>query len=125
MLDELAGFDVAVVGHAILLLLDAQNVGGALDAGEENLAIIGLKEFRQGLDALDDHQQIILIAKREDGVNEIMAGALLFQIDFETVGEEGEEVTFNMSNSYIVRVNSGFRNTFLLSLKSQSFETLI
>ena len=44
----------------VLLLLDAQDVGGALDAGEQVLAVVGVEEFAERLDAADDHQQIVL-----------------------------------------------------------------
>ena len=50
-LDEDAGIDIAVVGAAVLLLLDLEDVGGALDAGEKVLAVIGVEELRQRLDA--------------------------------------------------------------------------
>src|SRR3954469_9203339 len=35
----------------VLLLLDAENIAGALDAGEQILAVLGLEEFAERLDA--------------------------------------------------------------------------
>ena len=60
------------IGLAVLLLLDAENVGGALDAGEEVVAVIGVEELRQRLDALHDQHEIILVAEREDGIDQVM-----------------------------------------------------
>ena len=77
-LEELVDVDVAIMGAAILLLLDLEDVGGPLDAGQKILAVVGLEEFRQRRDALDDHQQIVLIAKREHGVDQVVPGALFF-----------------------------------------------
>ena len=91
-LDEPDLLHVAVIGAAILLFLDLQDVGGALDTGQQIPAIVGVEELRQRLDALDDHQQVVLIAEREDGVDQVMPRALVFQVDFEAVGEEGEQV---------------------------------
>ena len=50
----------AAVGLAVLLLLDAQDVGGALDAGEQVLAVVGVEEFAERLDAAHDQQQVVL-----------------------------------------------------------------
>ena len=75
-----------------LLLLCLEDVGGAAIAGEEVLAVVGIEEGAQGLDAAHDHQQIVLAGQGEHGVDEVMAGALVAQVDFEAVGEEGEEV---------------------------------
>ena len=40
----------AVIGFAVLLLLDAQDVGGALGAGDQVFAIVGVEEFSQRID---------------------------------------------------------------------------
>ena len=37
--------------------------------------------------------------KREDGVDQIVPGALLAQLDFQAVGEEGEEVDATMRSA--------------------------
>ena len=44
------------------------------------------------LDAAHDHQEIVLAGQREHRVDQIVPRALVAQIDFEAVGEEGEEV---------------------------------
>ena len=38
------------------------------------------------------HADEIIITQREDGVDDVMADALIAEVDFEAVGEEGEEV---------------------------------
>ena len=76
----------------VLLLLDAQDVGGALDAGEQVLAVVGVEEFAERLDAAHDHQQVVLAAEREHGVDQIVPRALLAQLDLQAVGEESEQV---------------------------------
>ena len=77
---------------AVLLLLGAQDVGGAAIAGEQVLAILGVEQSPERLDAADDHQKIVLAGQREDRVDEIMPRALVAEVDFQAVGEEGEEV---------------------------------
>ena len=77
---------------AVLLLLGAQDVGGAAIAGEQVLAVVAVEQRAQRLDAADDHQQIVLARQREHRVDQIVPRALVAQIDFEAVGEEGEEV---------------------------------
>ena len=78
----------AVIGLAVLLLLDPQNVRGALGAGEQILAVVGIEKFAERLDAANDHQEIVLAFKGEHGVDEIVPSALLAQLDFEAIGEE-------------------------------------
>ena len=73
----------------VLLLLDADDVGGALVAGEQVLAVLGVEEFSQRLDAADDQQEVILAFERENGINKIVPSALFAELAFETVGEEG------------------------------------
>ncbi len=41
---------------------------------------------------LDDQREVVLAAEREHGVDQVVARALVAEEDFETVGEEGEEV---------------------------------
>ena len=48
-----------VVGLRVLLLLDAQDVGGAAIAGEEVPAVLGVEEAPERLDAADDHQEVV------------------------------------------------------------------
>ena len=79
------------IGLAVLLLLDGEDVGGALVAREQVLAVLGREELAERLDALHDEDEIVL-AEREHGVDQVVARALFAEVDFEAVGEEGEEV---------------------------------
>ena len=78
----------------VLLLLDADDVGRALVAGEQILAVLGVEEFAQRLDPADDEQEIVLAFQREYGIDEIVPRALLAQLHFEAVGEELKKVIF-------------------------------
>ena len=51
------GVGLADIFAGVLLLLDAQDVGGALGAGEQVLAVLGVEEFAERLDAADDEQR--------------------------------------------------------------------
>ena len=73
----------------VLLLLDGEDVRRALGAGEQVLAVVGVEEFSERLDAADDHQEIVLASEREHGIDQIMPRALLAELNFQTVGEEG------------------------------------
>ena len=76
-----------VIACAVLLLLDAQDVDGALGAGEQIGAVLGVEEFSQRVDALDDHQEVVA-AEREHRVDQIVPRALIAQMHLEPVGEE-------------------------------------
>ena len=80
---------------AILLFLGSQDVGGAAIAGEQVLAVLGFEQFSERLDPADDHEQIVLPRQREHRVDEIVPRALFAEVDFQAVGEEGEEVCLN------------------------------
>ena len=75
----------------VLLLLDADDVGRTLVAGEQVLAVLGIEEFAKRLDAADDEQEIVLAFEREHGVDQIVPRALLAELDFEAVGEKSEQ----------------------------------
>ena len=77
---------------AVLLFLGAQDVGGAAIARKQVLAVFGFEQFSERLDPADDHEQIVLARQREHRVDEIVPRALFAQVDFQAVGEEGEEV---------------------------------
>ena len=83
------GIGGAGVAHLVLLLLDAEDVAGALDAGEQDGAVVGLQELGQRLDALDDQRQVVLAGEREDRVDQIVPRALVPQVHLQPVGEEG------------------------------------
>jgi len=72
-----------VIGGAVLLLLDAQDVRRALGAGEQARAVIGAKEFAERFDAADDEKQIVLAFALlgEDRIDEVVARALIAKLD--------------------------------------------
>ena len=74
-----------------LLLLRRQNVRRALVAREQVRAVFGFQERVERFDARDDADEIV-VAEREDRVDEIVALALVAELDLEAIGEEGEEV---------------------------------
>ena len=78
--------------RAVLLFLGAQDVGGAAIAGEQVLAVLGVEQAPERLDAADDHEEIVLAGQREHRVDQIVPRALVAQVDLQAVGEEGEEV---------------------------------
>src|SRR5262249_60553477 len=82
----------AVEGRAVALLLDAQDVGGALRTGEQIPAIVAVEEFSQRLDPADDQDEVILVLQRKHRIDEIVTRALLAQLDLEAIGEEDEEI---------------------------------
>ena len=82
------GIGRAGIFALVLLLLDAEDVGRALVAGEQVLAVVGVEEFSQRLDAADDQQQIVLAFEREHRIDEIVPRALLAQLDFQAIGKK-------------------------------------
>ncbi len=74
-----ASFELCIrragVTLVVLLFLDAKDIGRALNAGEQVLAVVGVKEFAKRLDAADDQQQIVLALKREYRVDQIVSRA--------------------------------------------------
>ena len=62
-----------------------------LHAGEQALAVVGCEEFAERLDAADDQQQVVLAfaVLRKHRIDEIVARALLAELDLEAVDEEG------------------------------------
>ena len=95
---------------AVLLFLGAQDVGGAAIAGEQVLAVLGVEEAPERLDPPDDHEQIVLARQREHRVDEVVPRALVAQVDFQAVGEEGEEAQrVDATNSRVFAERRGFR----------------
>ena len=87
-LGQFALVDLADEGLAVLLLLDLEDIGGALVAGQQIGAVIGLEEGLQRLDPRHQPHQIVLMAEREHRVDQVVADALFLQRDFQAVGEE-------------------------------------
>src|SRR5688500_3842817 len=54
------GIRRAVEAAFVLLLLDGEDVGRALGASEQVLAVVGVEEFAQRLDPTDDHKEVVL-----------------------------------------------------------------
>ena len=96
---EKLGVRRAGVFALVLLLLDAQDVGGALDAGEQVLAVVAVEEFAERLDAAHDQQQVVLAFEREHGIDQIVPRALLAQLDLQAVGEEGKKIRLLVRHS--------------------------
>ena len=67
---------------AVLLLLGLENVGGAAIAGEQVLAVLGVEEFAERLDAADDEEEVVLAGQREHGVDQVVPRAAVAQVDF-------------------------------------------
>src|SRR5882672_4609647 len=82
------GIRRTVIGLAVFLLFDAENIGGALGARQQVLAVVGVEEFAQRLDATDDKKEIVLAFERKHSVDEIVARALLAELDFEAIGKK-------------------------------------
>jgi hypothetical protein len=55
------------------------------------LAVLGVEKAAERFDEANDHEKIVA-AKRKHGVDQIVTRALLSQVYFEPVGEEGEQV---------------------------------
>ena len=82
----------ALVFRIVALFLDAQDVGGALVAGQQVFPILGVEKFAQRLDPADDEEQVVLAFEGEHGIDEIVAGTLLAELDLEAIGEEGKKI---------------------------------
>ena len=76
---------------AVLLFLGAQDVCGAAIAGQQVLAVLGVEQLSERLDPADDHEKIVLPRQREHRIDQIVARAFFAEVDFQAIGEEGEE----------------------------------
>src|SRR6266542_3912202 len=74
------------------LLLDANDVGGALVAGEQIPAVVRIQEAPQSVHPADDQHEIVLAAQCEHGINQIVARALLAKLNLQAIREEYEQV---------------------------------
>ena len=72
----------AFEGPLVSLFLDREDVARALGAGEQILAVIGIEELAERLDAANHHQKVILVAKRKHRIDKVMPRALLAKLDF-------------------------------------------
>ena len=63
-----------------------------LIAGEQVLAVLGVEEFAERLDAADDEEKIVLAFEREDRIDQIVPRALLAELNFQAIGEESEQL---------------------------------
>ena len=67
-------------------------VVGALEALQQVRAVLGFQEGGEGLGAFDQQGQVVIAGHGKAGVDQVVADALVFEVDFEAVVEEGEEV---------------------------------
>ena len=79
-----------MIRATVLLLLDAQDVGRALVSREQARAVLGAKEFAERLDAADDEEQVVaaLALLRQNSIDQIVARALIAELDLEAIVEE-------------------------------------
>ena len=89
-------------------LLDADDVGRALVTREQVIAVLGVEEFSQRLDAADNEQKIVLTFESEHRIDQIVPRALLAELDFQAVGEEREEVRGNARPCRVIPIFSNF-----------------
>jgi hypothetical protein len=115
------------VGTLALLLLGLEDVGRALVAGQQIGPVFGGEEGVKRLDPPHDPDEVV-VAEREDGVDEIVALALIAEEDLQAVGEEGDDsvVIFNIPiDLWISQSIGGWRETmssdfFITSLSSST-----
>ena len=74
-------------GDRAFPLLGPQNVAGSPVAGEQVCAVFAGQQDVERIHARDDAQQVV-VAKRENGVNQIVPLTLLAQRNLQSVGEE-------------------------------------
>ena len=75
----------------IPLLLDAQDIGGAAIGREKIGPVLAGEKALQRRDARAQANQIVLLARREDRADQIMAHALLPQVHLDPIGEEAQQ----------------------------------
>ena len=84
-------------GTLVLLLLDGQNVGRALGAGQQVFAVVTVEELAERFNAAHDHQQIVLTFKSKHRVNQIVPRTLIAQLNLQAIREEGEQIGFYLA----------------------------
>ncbi len=86
----------------VLFLLDAQDVGRALVSREQARAVVGAKEFAERLDAADDEEEVVaaLALLRQNSIDQIVARALIAELDLQAIVEEGEQIGDQNFSSY-------------------------
>src|SRR5215831_12312165 len=70
------------ISTPVLLLLDADDIGRALVAGQQILSVLGVEEFSKGLDAVGDRNNTCL-ADMNNGVHKIVPRSFVAQLHFE------------------------------------------
>ena len=70
----------------------AEDVVGAFEALDQVLAVVGFQCLRQGAGAFDQEGQIVAAVHGDAGVDDVVANALIAEVDFQAVVDEGEEV---------------------------------
>ena len=69
-----------------------QNGVGALEALQQVRAILGFQEGGEGLGPFDEQGEVVIAGHGKAGVDQVVADALILEVDFQAVVEEGEEV---------------------------------
>ena len=88
---EPAGVDRAVMRLTVLLGLDPDDIGGPAVGRQQIGAIVGAEEPVEGGDPIQQSDEVVLAAEREDGVDQVVPDALLAQGYLEAVGEEAHD----------------------------------
>jgi hypothetical protein len=70
-----------------------EDIGGALVAGEQVLAVLGGHERLERVDAREQADEIVLAAEREHSVDQVVTDTGFALLDLEAVGEEVEELS--------------------------------
>ena len=90
--DEQIPGDLAVIGARVLLLLDAQDIGGALVAGEQVGAVFGSNEGLQGFDAGEQADEVVFAAECEHGVDQVVTDTGFTLLDFQAICKEIDQL---------------------------------
>src|SRR5262249_18510308 len=72
----------------VLLLLDSDDIGCTLVAGEQILAVLGVEEFSKSLEAADDRNNTCLAAHMKNGVYKIVPRSLFTQLHLQPLAEK-------------------------------------
>ena len=92
---------MTIVAPTVLLLLDADDVAGPAEGGEQIAAVLAVDEALQRLGARRQADEVVLLADRERGRDQVVADAALAQMDLEAVGEEGDQIAGRKSGEAI------------------------
>ena len=92
-----------VIAPAVLLLLDAEDIGGAAVGGEQIGAVLALEKVPECSHPRPHAHQVVLIASRENGFHQIVTHALLSQVHLDSVSNEGKQPIVGRFGSRFLR----------------------